>query len=180
MNILKKILKFKLYIIIVVVYLLTFLFSNKISNRILKADYSDFISTLLIFPAIFVLLGLIDAWIDKKTMTKLVGENSGVKGVVLSYLLGVIGVGPLYVAFPVAIILIKKGISIKNVYVFLGSWSTTKIPQLLIEASSMGVKYTLIRLIFNITGIVIIALIMNVFITEDEKKQIVDKNTNEY
>ncbi len=168
----KRILKYKFIIIFVMFYALTYLFLPKIWKKIEEVNFSDFTSTIIMFPAIFILLGLIEAWVNKDVMTKLVGDESGWKGNAVSYFLGMIGVGPLYVAFPVAVVLLRKGISIRNVYVFLGAWSTTKIPQLIIEAGSMGIKYTILRLVCNIIGILLIAKIMDMITTKEIKEKI--------
>lgn len=168
----KKIFKHKFMIIFIIIFALTYLFLPDVWKKIEEIDFSDFISTIIMFPAIFILLGLIEVWVNKDMMTKLVGDESGWKGNVVSYFLGIIGVGPLYVAFPIAVVLLRKGISIRNVYIFLGAWSTTKIPQLIIEAGSMGIKYTILRLAFNIIGILLIAKIMDIIITETIKEKI--------
>ena len=114
---------------------------------------------LSVLPPIFVLLGLLDVWVDRATMMKYTGKGSGFKGVLIAFLLGSAAAGPLYAAFPFAAVMLKKGTSFMNVLIFIGAWSTTKIPLLAFEASSMGIKFTLIRLALSLVGIPIIALI---------------------
>jgi uncharacterized membrane protein YraQ (UPF0718 family) len=53
--------------------------------------------------------------------------------------------GPLYGAFPVAALLYKKGASIKNIFIYLGAFSTLKIPMLGIEIGYLGARFTLAR-----------------------------------
>lgn len=170
----KRILKYKGILIFIMLYALTYIFLPNVWKRLEDVNLSEFTSTIIMFPAIFILLGLIDAWVNKDTMTKLVGDESGWRGNVMAYLLGMIGIGPLYVAFPVAVVLLRKGISIRNVYIFLGAWSTTKIPQLIIEVGSMGIRYTMLRLIGNIAGILLIAKIMDKLVTSEIKNEIMD------
>jgi Na+/melibiose symporter-like transporter len=62
--------------------------------------------------------------------------------------------------------MLKKGGSIMNVLIFVGAWSTTKIPLLAFEAASMGVKFMLIRLGLSLVGIPLIA-----FVTEKTLNQ---------
>jgi len=64
---------------------------------------------------------------------KLMGEKSGFIGVTLAFFLGSAATGPLYAAFPVAGVLLKKGSKFSNVIIFIGAWSTTKIPMLLLS-----------------------------------------------
>jgi uncharacterized membrane protein YraQ (UPF0718 family) len=126
---------------------------------------------LLVIPPIFVLLGLLDVWVPRETMIKFMGEGSGIKGVILSILIGSAAAGPLYGAFPVAAVFMKKGVKFSNILIFIGAWSTTKIPMLLFEMSSLGVKFALTRLLVDIPGIILIAFILSKL----TKKQEVEK-----
>jgi hypothetical protein len=58
--------------------------------------------------------------------------------VVLAILIGSAAAGPLYGAFPVAAVFMKKGVKFSNILIFIGAWSTTKIPMILFEVSSLG------------------------------------------
>ncbi len=113
---------------------------------------------LLVIPPIFVLLGLLDVWVPRQQMMRFMGPGSGAKGVLLAFFLGSFAAGPLYGAFPVAAVLMKKGASFTNILVFIGAWSTTKIPMLLFESSALGVRFTLARLAIDIVGIIVIAM----------------------
>jgi len=59
--------------------------------------------------------------------------------------------------------------------IFIGAWSTTKIPMFLFELSSLGSAFAITRLMINIPGIIIIALILNRLISDDEVKIIYEK-----
>ena len=109
-------------------------------------------------------------------MIKYMGENSGFKGGLLAFFLGSAAAGPLYVAFPVAKVLINKGSKLFNVLIFIGAWSTTKIPLLLFEASSMGWRFTALRFSINIFGIVLIAYTTDKLLSKDEKSLIYSKS----
>lgn len=127
---------------------------------------------LLVIPPVFILLGLLDVWVPRETMIKYMGERSGVKGIVLSIILGSAAAGPLYGAFPVAAVFMKKGVKFSNVLIFIGAWSTTKIPMLLFELSALGAAFTLTRLLIDIPGIILIAFLLNAYISKEEKESI--------
>lgn len=129
----------------------------------------------LVIPPIFLLLGLLDIWVPSEIMIKYMGEKSGVKGIVLSILIGSAAAGPLYGAFPVAAVFMKKGVKFTNVLIFIGAWSTTKIPMFLFELSSLGAKFAVTRLLVDIPGIIIIAYILSGIISKDEIKKIYTK-----
>ena len=114
---------------------------------------------LSVLPPIFILLGLLDVWVDRATMMKYTGKGSGLKGILIAFLLGSAAAGPLYAAFPVAGVMLRKGSSLRNVFIFIGAWSTTKIPMLTFEAANLGLPFTLVRLLLSVIGIFAIAII---------------------
>lgn len=131
----------------------------EIGQKALTNTLGNFKEMLSVLPPIFILLGLLDVWIDRATMIKYTGKGAGFKGVLIAFLLGSAAAGPLYAAFPFAGIMLKKGTSLTNVLIFIGAWSTTKIPLLAFEAASMGLKFTLARLALSLVGIPLIALV---------------------
>ena len=111
----------------------------------------------MVLPPIFILLGLIDVWVSRERMIRLMGPGSGIKGIIISIIMGSVAAGPLYAAFPIAAMLLKKGARLTNILIFIGAWSTTKIPMLLFEISALGARFALLRLLIVIPGIIIIA-----------------------
>ena len=122
------------------------------------AGYS-FKEMALVIPPVFILLGLLDVWVPRETMVKYMGEGSGIKGVILSIILGSAAAGPLYGAFPVAAVFMKKGTKFSNILIFIGAWSTTKIPMFLFEISALGARFAVTRLVVDIPGIILIIMI---------------------
>ena len=95
-----------------------------LANRDLGASTIDITLSnlkemLLVLPPIFIILGLMDVWVPRERMIKLMGESSGWRGVLIAFLLGSAAAGPLYAAFPVAHVLLKKGASMRNVLILL-------------------------------------------------------------
>jgi uncharacterized membrane protein YraQ (UPF0718 family) len=132
-------------------------------QRMFDSILSQLKTMLLVLPPIFILLGLMDVWIPREKMVRYLGEKSSVSGALIAFLLGSLAAGPLYGAFPFAAVLIKKGSSLRNVMIFIGAWSTTKIPMLLFEITSMGLRFALTRLAVDILGILVIAFILERF-----------------
>jgi uncharacterized membrane protein YraQ (UPF0718 family) len=93
-------------------------------------------------------------------MIKYIGDRSGVRGGIIAFVLGSAAAGPLYASFPIAAMFLKKGASWRNVLLFIGAWSTTKIPLILFETASLGFNFMALRFVFNVLGIIVIALIL--------------------
>jgi len=139
------------------------------SFRLTAANLTEMLSIL---PPIFLLLGLMDVWIPRETMMKYMGRDAGLRGGLLAFAMGSAAAGPLYAAFPVSGMLLKKGVTLSNVFIFIGAWSTTKIPMLLFEASSLGWKFTAIRLLCSIAGILMISFLLEKTTSENERKRL--------
>ncbi len=125
-------------------------------------DYAQ--EMIFIIPPVFILMGLLEVWIPKDKIQQWLGSNSGLKGILISFFMGTLPTGPLYVAFPLTASLLKKGASITNMVIFLGSWAALKIPQLLVEMKFLGGLFTLLRFILTLIVIIIIGLIMELFL----------------
>lgn len=132
----------------------------------------SFREMLKILPPVFVLLGLLDVWVPRETMMKLMGEKSGIIGATLSIILGSAAAGPLYAAFPIAAVFMRKGVKFSNIMLFIGAWSTTKIPMLMFELASMGPKFTLTRLAMSMIGIFGIAFVLNRIMDKKEIERV--------
>lgn len=169
----RKILKrYRAFIIVLLAALALMIFNVSLGMKIFSITAYSMQEMVVVIPPIFILLGLLDVWVPKETMIKYMGEGSGLKGIALSILIGSAAAGPLYGAFPVAAVFMKKGVKFSNVLIFIGAWSTTKIPMLLFEVASMGIKFTLTRLLIDIPGIIIIAAILEKMISKEEIEKI--------
>ncbi len=167
-KIIKVIKKYKIFLILLVINTVILIVKPSIGLKSFQLTKDNALEMLSILPPVFILLGLLDVWIKRETMIKFMGEKSGIIGVLLAFLLGSAAAGPLYAAFPVAAVLLKKGSKFSNVLIMIGAWSTTKIPLLLFEASSMGIKFMITRFILNIFGIAIIAYTVEGFLSKEE------------
>ena len=114
-----------------------------------------------ILPPVLILLGLFDAWVPRKLVEDNIGPRSGAKGVILSIVLGSLAAGPLFAAFPVALSLRRKGARMGNIAIFLGSWGSIKVPMILLEASYLGLRFSLLR-----TGLTILGILATSWIIE--------------
>lgn len=155
----------------IVVGILT-LFNPELGSKAISITAFSFNEMILVIPPIFILLGLLDIWVPKEMMMKYMGEGSGFKGVLLAFLIGSAAAGPLYGAFPVATVFMKKGVKFSNILIFIGAWSTTKIPMVLFEVTSLGLKFALTRLLIDIPGIILIAWLLSKLLSKKDVLEI--------
>lgn len=164
--------RYRAFLITIAVIVLLTVINKQIGFKALSISASSFKEMLLVIPPVFILLGLLDVWIPRETMVKYMGENSGLKGVLLSLLIGSAAAGPLYGAFPVAAVFMKKGVKFNNILIFIGAWSTTKIPMFLFETASLGMKFSVTRLMIDIPGIILIAFALSKLVSKEEVQTI--------
>ena len=146
------------------------------------------------FLGIITLVGIMLAILNPQVISQIIGSSSGWWGVVLASVVGAITLIPGFIAFPTAalllhngagymqigaivssLVLMKKGAKFTNILLFIGAWSTTKIPMLLFELSSLGAKFTLTRLAVSMAGIFIIAFVVSKLMSKEEVAVLYDK-----
>jgi len=169
----KKIMKrYRVFIAMVIAVGVLTIINRPLGIKSVNLTINQLKEMLLVIPLVFLLLGLLDVWVPRETMVKYMGDNSGLKGVILSILLGSAAAGPLYGAFPIAAVFMKKGVKFSNILIFIGAWSTTKIPMFLFETASLGSKFAITRLLIDIPGIILIAYILSKTVSKNEIEEI--------
>ncbi|HEC92079.1 MAG TPA: hypothetical protein ENI51_03660, partial [Candidatus Atribacteria bacterium] len=109
-------------IVLIIAIVLLSIFPDR-KEPVINTLWDYFMEMVLILPAVMILLGLFAVWVSKETVVKHLGKASGIKGIFLAIILGALPTGPLYIAFPMAAALLKKGAKISNIIVFLSAWA---------------------------------------------------------
>lgn len=182
MKIAKVIKKNKLLAGVFLVYLFLFVAMPDKGAQSLKNSMYYVKEMLEIIPVIFLLTSLIEAWVPREVIMNSFGEKSGMRGSILSFILGSFSAGPIYAAFPVCKMLIKKGASIFNIVIILSTWAVVKVPMLVNEAKFLGVKFMVIRWILTTISIFIMAYLVFMVIKKEDipvNEQVInEKNEN--
>ena len=134
---------------------------------------------LMIVPPIFILIGLFDVWIPRQTIITLMGEGSKMRGMVLAFVLAAFSAGPTIVAFPLAMLFLKKGAKYSNVIFFLMVWSSLQLPIVFYQITILGIKFSMIINITMIVVFIISALFVDKIFTQAEKQLFINK-ANKY
>jgi uncharacterized membrane protein YraQ (UPF0718 family) len=100
---------------------------------------------LLIFA--FIVAGYVQVLIPKELLSKWVGEESGLRGIIVGTLAGGLTPGGPYVSLPIAAGLLKSGAGMGTMVAFVTSWSLYAVARLPMDIGILGVRFTVIRLI---------------------------------
>jgi uncharacterized membrane protein YraQ (UPF0718 family) len=151
--------------------ILLFLFPVQ-GNNAARNSWKYFLDMVQILPGVLILMGLFAVWVPKEAVVRLLGTGSGLKGVALALLAGTMPTGPLYVAFPMAEALLRKGASVRNVMAFLSAWACIKIPQELVELKFLGSKFMALRLGLTVVFVVVMAWMIEQIVNRNKKEEV--------
>lgn len=158
---------YKWALLFLVLQITIFFINNTIGTNAFVITLSNLKEMFLLIPPIFIIMGLMDVWIPKETLIRYMGYGSGITGLLIAFVLGTVAAGPLYVAFPMGVLLLKKGAKLSNVIFFLGVWSSTKLPIVLFEAASIGVDFTVIHIAISIPFYLLTAFYIEKTVSKD-------------
>ncbi len=100
----------------------------------------------LLFLA-FVVAGMVQVLIPKEQIAKWIGDESGMKGILIGSIVGGFAPGGPYVSLPIVAGLLKTGASVGTMVAFLTGWSLLAFGRLPMELGILGWKFTLVRLV---------------------------------
>ena len=134
-----------------------------------SVNFFNFFQTMMSFlPAVFILIGIFEVWVKREVIEKHMGENSKYAGYIWAIILSGTVVGGLYVAFPIADSLYKKGARLSVVFTYIGAAAVCRVPMGMFEASFLGIKFTLIRLLVSMPLLILSGILMEKIIKKNK------------
>ena len=167
--------KNKLLLLVALAYAVVYLVSPEKASASISNSVYYLVEMLQILPIIFLLTVVIEAWVPKELIMNGFGEKSGIKGNLLSIVLGSISAGPIYAAFPISKALMSKGASITNIVIILSSWAVIKVPMLANEAKFLGLEFMAVRWVLTVIAILSMGYLTSLIV----KKKDIPKDTTQ-
>lgn len=161
----------KSYLTIIIVNLIAFIWlifslikdKNK-TKESLKIALKTFLRTFPIIIIIIIFIGFLLGFLPPDIISKVVGEQAGFLGILVTAILGSVLFVPALISFPLAASLLKGGASITSVAAFITTLTMVGVVTLPLEIKEMGKKLTILRNVFSFVIAIIIALIMGVIL----------------
>ncbi|MBN1551644.1 permease [bacterium] len=100
---------------------------------------------LLIFA--FITAGMIQVLLPADLLSKWIGAESGIKGILIGTIAGGFSPGGPYVSLPIAAGLLKAGAGYGTMVAYLTGWSLWAINRIPMEVGILGWRLTAIRLV---------------------------------
>ena len=111
-----------------------------------KTAFKMIIEILPLLFFAFIIAGMVQTLLPKDLLTRWVGTESGLKGILFGTLAGGLTPGGPYVSLPVVAGLLKAGAGVGTMVAFLTSWSLWAVGRLPMEIGILGWKFTFLRL----------------------------------
>lgn len=151
-----------LYVLVLGLLLFSFWKDKQKTKLALKKAWKSFESILPQFLSILIIIGTLLAWFDPETISSLIGQQSGWRGIVLASLIGSITLIPGFVAFPLAAALLKSGAGLTQLAVFISTLMMVGIVTLPIEIKYFGKKAAFLRNALAFAFSYIVAIVVGV------------------
>jgi len=106
--------------------------------------------TLQVLPLLlfaFIVAGMVQVLVPREPLARWIGEESGLRGILIGSLAGALAPGGPYVSLPIAAGLVRAGAGIGTMVAFLTGWSLWAIGRLPMEFGILGWKLTLARFV---------------------------------
>ncbi|NJE48965.1 permease [Thermococcus sp. 9N3] len=134
------------------------------TRRALKIAARSFVKILPMMLAIILIIGLMSGFVPPKTISRVVGREAGIIGVLTVAVLGAILHIPSLIAFPLAASLLEKGASVTSVAVFITTLTMIGFVTLPLETRILGKRFALLRNALSFIIAILIGLIMGVIL----------------
>lgn len=143
-----------------VLLILAFAKDRQKAKQSLKAAAKSFLGILPVILITIIAVGLLLSFVPPSRISQIIGEGSGLGGVLLIALIGTILFIPAIVAFPLAGSFLRSGASVTAVAAFITTLTMIGFVTLPLEIREFGKKMALLRNVFSFFIALIIAFIM--------------------
>lgn len=148
-----------LYGVVITLFLLSWGKDRQKTKKALKIGLNAFKKLMPSLIPIMVGIGVILAFLSPESVSKILGEHSGVMGMILGIFIGSVAFMPGFVAFPLGATLLENGAGYPQIAGFVSSLMAVGFVSLGLEIKHFGKRAALLR---NFTALV--ASILFVFI----------------
>lgn len=151
-----------LYVGSAIALAVSFMVSKEKSKIALKKAWKSFENILPQFLTILVIIGIMLAILTPEQISKIMGNETGIIGVLIASIIGSVTLVPGFVAFPLAAALLKSGAGYMQIAAFISTLMMVGIVTIPLEMKFFGKKAAIIRNVEAFFFSLIVAFIMGV------------------
>lgn len=144
--------------------LVSFIKDKKKTKMALKKAWKSFENILPQLLAVMIIIGFALAVLSPQTISRVIGSESGLIGMIVAALIGSITLIPGFVAFPLAAALLENGAGYMQITAFVSTLMMVGVITIPMETNVLGKKLTLTRNIAAFAFSIAAALVMGVIL----------------
>lgn len=153
-----------LYSLAAVLLMISFLRSREKTKKSLKVAWKSFTKLLPNALTIMLIVGITLSLLDQQTISSLIGEQSGVFGVLIALTIGSVTLIPSFVAFPLGGALLNAGAGLPQVAALVSTVMAVGIVTLPMEIQyfnrSVAIKRNILTFIVCVIFTIVIGAVM--------------------
>jgi len=149
-----------LYGTTILLLLFSYYKNKKKTKMALKKAWKAFENILPEFLTVIMFVGVLMAVLNAPLISKVIGNNSGWFGVIISAVVGAITLIPGFVAFPTAAMLLQNGAGYMQIGAFISALMMVGIVTIPVEKKYFGKRLTLLRNLFAFIFSFLVAFII--------------------
>ncbi len=149
-----------LYGITIALLIISFVKDKKKTKMALKKSWKAFENIMPQILGVIMLVGILLAILNPEVISKIIGKESGIFGVIIASIVGSITLIPGFVAFPTAAMLVENGAGYMQIGAFISALMMVGIITMPVEMKYFGKRLTLLRNAFAFLFTFIVAFII--------------------
>lgn len=154
-----------LYAIAAIYLSLSFIKDKYKTKAALLSSWKMFRNVLPDLLAIMLFVGMVLSLLTPSLISSIIGENSGLLGILYSTIIGSIAIVPSFIVFPLGHTLVQNGAALPQVAVLMSTLMSVGLTSLFMEQKTFGQSFAYARNISAIVMSLLFALIIWVVMT---------------
>ncbi|RUT73126.1 hypothetical protein DLK05_15070 [Ancylomarina longa] len=147
-------------ILTVALVVISFIADRKKTLKGIKKGLKQFLKILPTLLSVIIIISIVLFFVSNEFLMEYLGKGAGLGAYISAAAIGSISLLPGFIAYPLAGILVKSGVSYSVIAVFITTLMMIGILTIPIEAKYFGMKTTLIRNTLSFFGAILVGAVM--------------------
>jgi len=143
-------------ILTIVLTIVSFVFDKQKTLKGIKKGAMMFLKILPTLISVIILVSVVLYFVSDKVLVEYLGKDAGLGAYISAAIIGSVSIIPGFIAYPLASILLKTGVSFSVLSVFITTLKMVGILTIPIEAKFFGYKIAIIRNTLSFIGAILV------------------------
>ncbi|PLX82964.1 MAG: hypothetical protein C0616_01275 [Desulfuromonas sp.] len=152
-----------LLLLAIALYLWAVVVSPERAAAAATVSVRSLLSVALLVLAVMGLVGILQVWISRDLVARMLGKEAGLKALLLAAVCGMVLIGPAYIVFPLLMSLRLQGARWAVIVIVLASY-TVKLHMIPLEVGFLGWQFSLLRIVLTLVFAIPSGLAMEAFL----------------